>query len=146
MRIISTKDDLSLIEQIACYEDEIKKYYPNYKEWFQEKMIPGILQGTRTIIGIQEKNRVIGFISLKKEEEKKICTIFVDKENRGKGLGTILVEKGIEYLETDHPLLTIPVEIIHDYQELIRKYHWEITDSVEKEHIVNGPNKVYLKK
>lgn len=146
MKIITTKTDLSLLDKIKEYERNITTYYSNYSDWFETKMLPGILQGTRQIIGIEENEKIVGFIFLKKEEERKICTLYVDKKYRKRGLGTILVEKGLEYLETPSPLITIPAEKIKIYQKIIKKFNWKITDSVDNEIIVNGKNKVYLKK
>ncbi len=79
MKIITTKKDLTLLRRIKKYEDLISTYYPNYREWFQTKMLPGILQGTRAIIAIEDSDEVVALISLKKEEERKICTLYVDK-------------------------------------------------------------------
>ena len=146
MKILTTKKDLTLLRRIKKYEDLISTYYPNYREWFQTKMLPGILQGTREIIAIEDSDGVVAFISLKKEEERKICTLYVDKKYRKKGLGTILVKKGLEYLETPSPLLTIPADKIKMFKKMIKKYNWKITASVDNEIIVNGRNKVYLKK
>ena len=144
MKLVNISENITLLEEIDKFSQEISNYYPDYNEWFQERMIPGIIDHTREIICITDEE-IIGFISLKKEE-KKICTIFVDKKYRRQGFGTILVDKGIEYLEEEKPLITIPISLQEEYSEIIRNHNWSITGTDGEELIVNGRNKVYSKK
>ena len=144
MKLVNVSENITLLEEIEKFSKEISNYYPDYNKWFHDKMIPGIIDQTREIICLIDEE-VIGFISLKKEE-KKICTIFVDKKYRRQGYGTILVDKGIEYLEEDKPLLTILSSLQEEYSEIIRNHNWSITGIVGEEIIINGRNKVYSKK
>ena len=124
----------------------VKDDYPDYKEWYQNKQIPGIYDGTRNIIIAHIKDRIVGFVSLKKTpEEKKICTFYVEKSFRKNQIGTILAEKAIEYLEEEKPLITIPMDKLNQFIKISKKYKWEISDIKENlyrtttpEVIVNG--------
>lgn len=135
-----------LLNDILVLSLLVKDDYPDYKEWYQLKQVPGIYDGTRNIIIAHIKDRIVGFVSLKKtKEEKKICTFYVEKSFRKNQIGTILVEKAIEYLDEEKPLITIPMNKLNQFIRISNKYNWEISDIKENlyrtttpEVIVNG--------
>ena len=135
-----------LLNDVLILSLLVKDDYPDYKEWYLEKQVPGLYDGTRNIIIAHINDRIVGFISLKKtKEEKKICTFYVEKTFRKNKIGTILVEKAIEYLETEKPLITIPMDKLNQFIKIANKYNWEISDIKENlyrtttpEVIVNG--------
>lgn len=136
----------NLLNEVLTLSLLVKDDYPDYKEWYQTKQVPGIYDGTRNIIIAHIKDRIVGFVSLKKtKEEKKICTFYVEKSFRKNKIGTILVEKAIEYLEEEKPLITIPMDKLYQFIKISNKYNWEISDIKENlyrtttpEVIVNG--------
>lgn len=136
----------SLIQQVLEYSLLVKNDYEGYKSWYITKQIPGIYDNTRNIIIAHIKDKIVGFVSLKKTpEEKKICTFYVEKSFRKNKIGTILVEKAIDYLEEEKPLITIPMNKLQEFTKIGEKYNWEITDIRENlyrttypEVIVNG--------
>lgn len=135
-----------MINEVLILSMQVKTDYPDYRNWFTTIQVPGLYDGTRNIIVAHIKDRIVGFVSLKKTaEEKKICTFYVEKNFRKNKIGTILVEKAIEYLETERPLITIPLNKLHEFTKIGEKLNWEITDIVENlyrtdipEVIVNG--------
>ena len=56
------------------------------------------------------------------------------------------MDKEIEYLNEENPLITIPISIQEEYSGIIRNHNWNITGIEGEELIVNGRNKVYSKK
>ena len=135
-----------LIQQILILSLKVKKDYPDYKSWFLTTQVPGLYDNTRNIIIAHIKDKIVGFISLKKtKEEKKICTFYVEKNFRRNKIGTILVERAINYLEDEKPLITIPFNKLNEFTRIGEKLSWEITDIRENmyradipEVIVNG--------
>lgn len=122
----------SLIQQILEYSLQVKQDYDNYKEWYLNTQVPGIYDHTRNIIIAHSNNNILGFVSLKKTpQEKKICTFYVEKMFRKNKIGTILVEKAINYLEEERPLITIPMNKLQEFTKIGEKYNWEITDIKE---------------
>lgn len=122
----------SLIQQILEYSLQVKQDYDNYKEWYLNTQVPGIYDHTRNIIIAHSNNNILGFVSLKKTpQEKKICTFYVEKTFRKNKIGTILVEKAINYLEEERPLITIPMNKLQEFTKIGEKYNWEITDIKE---------------
>ena len=122
-----------MLQQILVLSMQVKQDYPDYRNWFLNTQVPGLYDNTRNIIIAHIKERIVGFVSLKKtEEEKKICTFYVEKGFRQNKIGTILVEKAIEYLEEDKPLITIPLSKLHEFIRIGERLGWQITDIKEK--------------
>lgn len=136
----------SLIDQVLELSMLVKTDYPDYKNWFLETQVPGIFDHTRNIIIAHIGKRIVGFVSLKKTpEEKKICTFYIERNFRKNKIGSILVERAIEYLETDKPLITIPLNKLYEFTRIGERFDWQITDIQENlyrigpaEVIVNG--------
>lgn len=135
-----------LIQQVLILSLKVKQDYPDYKSWFLTTQVPGLYDNTRNIIIAHIKDKIVGFVSLKKtQEEKKICTFYVEKNFRRNKIGTILVEIAINYLEDEKPLITIPFNKLNEFTRIGEKLSWEITDIRENmyradipEVIVNG--------
>lgn len=130
----------NLIFQVLKLSMQVKTEYPEYKSWFLTTQVPGIYDGTRNIIIAHIKGRIVGFVSLKKtKEERKICTFYVEKSFRKNKIGTMLVEKAIKYLETEKPLITIPLSKLNEFTKIGEKYNWEISDIKENLYRLNDP-------
>lgn len=135
-----------ILNDILVISMQVKKDYPDYRNWFINTQIPGVYDGTRNIIVAHIKDRIVGFVSMKKTpSEKKICTFYVEKNYRRNQIGTILVEKAVEYLEETKPLITIPMNKLNEFIKIGNRFNWEITDIKENlyrtttpEVIVNG--------
>ncbi len=50
---------------------QVKNDYPDYRNWYQEVQVPGIYDGTRNIIIAHIADRIVGFVSLKKNNRRK---------------------------------------------------------------------------
>ena len=135
-----------MIQEVLMLSMIVKNDYPDYKEWYTKVQVPGLYTSERNIIIAHINDRIVGFVSLKKTKtEKKICTFYVEKSFRRNKIGTILVEKAIEFLEESRPLITIPMDKLNEFIRIANKYNWEITDIKENlyrtstpEVIVNG--------
>lgn len=142
MKIDNIKNYISEINQESFMKlaDEIYKLtihlngtYPGYKEWFYDKQIKGCLTPNRNIIFIKnEEGKIIALSCLKKdEEEKKICTLFVSDEYRKLGLGSLLFEESMKFLETTKPLVSFAEDKLPMFEKMITKYNWELTEIVD---------------
>ena len=125
---------LEICNQIYEMMDFICEDYPKHKSWFFQKQLPETLDinSGRDIVFARNKNKIIcGTSFIKKDAmERKICTLFVDSAARGLGVGTALVEKSMELLGTDKPLITIADYKLPMFEGLIKKYHWQQTQVV----------------
>ena len=130
------------MEKSVSIKEDLKKelpmnFYLDIKEWY-EKVMSEIEQNNKrrelflALISKEENLHLAGILILKKtENEKKICTIRVLKNFRNKGIGTKLLKKSIEYLETKTPLITLPEECYKgSFKFLLEKYSFKMTSKV----------------
>ena len=123
------KEFYNITKEIYLMTEYLNEIYPEYKKWFYNKQLKGCIAHKRNIIFIRNnKGRIIAISSLKKEEEKKICTFFVDNEYRKQGIGDILIEESLNYLETTKPLITINEDKLPMFQKIIEKYNWQLNE------------------
>ncbi|MBT9760581.1 GNAT family N-acetyltransferase [Collinsella aerofaciens] len=57
--------------------------------------------------------------------EKKICSLRVDANHRGRGVGTALIAASIELLDDERPLITVPQEVMPSLSPLLEKFGFE---------------------
>ena len=113
--------------------EETDKDYKKRFSWYWEKVVPGVLNGTRDIFLAEFNGEVAGCAILKKEEgENKICTLFVSDKYRNMGIATRLLEESFKYLETTTPLITIAEYKVKQFSPIIRQYGWRRTQILEK--------------
>lgn len=124
---------MKLADEIYKLTIHLNGTYPGYKEWFYDKQIKGCLTPNRNIIFIKnEEGKIIALSCLKKdEEEKKICTLFVSDEYRKLGLGSLLFEESMKFLETTKPLVSFAEDKLPMFEKIVTKYNWELTEIVD---------------
>lgn len=129
-----------LIDEVLLISMQVKNDYPDYKSWFLSKQVTGLYDNTRNIIIAHIDGKLVGFTSLKKTDtEKKICTFYVEKRFRRNQIGSKLVEKSIEFLETEQPLITIPMDKLNEFIKIGNKYNWKVTNIIENLYRINNP-------
>lgn len=95
---------------------------------------------------ICDKNKIIGVIILKKtNNEKKICTLKVDKNFKKNGIGKILIEMGLYWLNNDKPIITINSNNFIEFKNLFSYYGFQLEQVLknyyklsEIEYVYNG--------
>ena len=140
MRKYPTEYIKKIIDDVLSISMLVKNDYPDYKEWFLNKQVPGIYDGSRNIIVAHINDQILGFVSLKQDSaEKKICTFYVAKTFRKNKVGSILTKESTEWLECDKPLITIPNDKLFDFIGIAHKYGWEVTDIKNGLYRANNP-------
>lgn len=125
--------------------------YPNIDVWYN-KVIEEINSFPKTremfICLSNEENllSISGLMILKNTcDEKKICTLRVKENYQRKGIGSELIQKAFDFLETEKPLITVPEESVEAFSNIFNKYGFEKKDEIHDlyrenkiEHIYNG--------
>lgn len=131
---VSEEKILALCGKLYDMTDFISEDYPKHKTWFYTKHLPETMDESsgRDIIYAHNGYDIFGTSFIKKDEqEKKICTLFVDESARGLGVGTKLVEKSMDVLGTTKPMITLADYKLPMFSGLIKKYEWEQTQVVK---------------
>ncbi len=128
--------------KIYSFLSSISSTYPDFKEWFYQKVVPGLKDGTREIIPVMRYGRLIAVGIIKNTpEEKKICTIYVSSYYRGKGIGIMLFKKCMKTLGTDSPIVTVSENNYHLFEKIFNHFNFKHTSTInsqnKKEFIFN---------
>lgn len=131
---ITQEKFIDLATKIYLTTDFISRDYPNYKNWYFTKQLPGIIKNERNILfarNPENKEEIIAVACLKKtEEEQKICTLYVSDNARGLGIGSTIIEESMKWLETTKPFITFPDYKLDMFKPFIEKYDWKLTEKV----------------
>lgn len=98
--------------------------YPDFKKWYDSLFEnDNTLKKNREIIFCVNSGEIAGVAILKKTEvEDKICTLRVSTKYEKLGLGRSLLEKSMEYLQNDKPLITLHISMYHKYKNILNRY------------------------
>lgn len=138
---LSNKNEfLSIIEEIYNLTSFLEEDYPDYYYWYYEKHIPGIIKGQRDTLFIKDKDNIIALSSIKNTpDEQKLCTIYVKEEYQNIGIGSILIDRSLQILNTDKPYTTLKKYKLEYFKNIINKYNWELSSKEDDELIYNKP-------
>lgn len=122
------------------------KQYPGYLNWFYTVNLPRILTKKGDVIFYLDGLEIVSLATLKKDDEKKICTLLVSEDYQKKGYSKQILEDSFHYLETDKPLITIPTNRLDEFKGIISAYNWKETTRTDEyyseEVIFNSPKKL----
>lgn len=107
----------------------LKKDYPDFFAWYNNKVVPGLNVEQRQIYIATPENRIdeiAGVIILKDDGfEKKICTLYVFEKYRRQGVGSMFIELAINILGTKLPMITVSDSNKEEFVDLLDKYGFE---------------------
>lgn len=122
-------NDKGLIKKIGETLSFLKKDYPDFYNWYNDKIVNGVDKGSRHIFvatPMNNSNIIAGVLILKDErEEKKICTLYVMENHRGKGIGVAFIDCAINVLKTNKPMITISEHNKELFNPLLSKYNFK---------------------
>lgn len=131
----------------------MEKDYPKYRDWFNNKLIPGLNNGSRNIIVMYKKNKIIGYVNLKKTaKERKMSNLNINSLFYYNQCWNILVDEAIKWLDDEDPIIIISDKEFNKCSNLIYKRNWHLSDkSKHSDYIINRYDefesfKTYFKK
>lgn len=112
----------------------ISKDYQHFSEWYWTKAVPWIFNGQMDFfLATADDTNVVGILIAKKEQtERKICTLFVKPAYSNNGIGSSLVIRAFEYLETTTPIITFTDYKLQQFESLMKKFDWKVTKRIFK--------------
>ena len=117
------------------YQCEIYKFlcrlvfeYQGFRIWYQGLYTDEFeLKYNREIIICEDQFRIVGVAIIKNDsQEKKICTLRVEREYRHQGIGHNLVEMCMQQLHTDKPMITLHKSKLNQFEKLLSYYNFEL--------------------
>lgn len=127
---VHSKRYFKYLSELVYNEIELLNYeYPDFDNWYHNKVITEIENGKRDIIIKFIDERIAGLSILKKtKEELKICTLRVMPDFRNQGLATELIKDSIDYLEYELPMITVSGRRHDQYKKLFEKFGFRQVD------------------
>lgn len=145
----------NLLELKESYKilSSLGESYPDFYNWYWNKVVPGILTKKDELILAYSKNELVGISILKNSDEKKLRALRISEKFQNKGYGLYLIDESLKRLNTDKPLCSVSDKMINDYSRIfINKYNFDMTfvyknlynkDSLEYEF--NGNKQLKIK-
>ncbi|NCO04300.1 MAG: GNAT family N-acetyltransferase [Alphaproteobacteria bacterium] len=130
-------NSVSLINSNSLLEnEEVKDFlisvqceYPNIFDWYNGKVLSELEDHKRHIISYRQDSRIIGLgIAKKSISENKICTIKVATDFWGKGVGSMLVENLVSWLDDPKPVITVSENKYQQFLPLFKKFDFKTSD------------------
>ncbi|WP_147296794.1 GNAT family N-acetyltransferase [Paracoccus thiocyanatus] len=125
--------------------------YPGFYSWYWGKVVPGLSDGSRKILTSTAGGALSGIVIAKSQNEKKICTVWVPREFRGRSIARDLMQDALDWLGTKKPLFTVPGARMHEFAGLVRDLGFEYRSTESDyygigriEHVFNGVLKAPL--
>lgn len=118
--LISCVNDFQRQDELYAHISSLEQEYPFFMDWYYNTVLPGTTIGLRKIIVATIEDNIAGVLILKDASEKKICTLRVESEYRGNGLGHRLMNIAIRELKTEYPLITVSDIHIDEFMTLFR--------------------------
>lgn len=154
---INNNDEfVELVSKIYDFTSFIINDYPNYKNWYFNKVLPDIINNERDILFTRNPNNyneIISMLCLKNSnEEKKICTLYVSDKYRNLGIGSSLIMEAMNILDTSKPFITIMDYKLDVFKPIINKFNWKLTEVIPSlynnscEFCFNGNEEKILKR
>ena len=119
--MISYRTSKSIFDCYRAYEltSGIDTFYPDFKDWFWNKVVPSTITGDSEIILAEEHDQVIGIAMVKQGQTPKIRCLRVRTEYAGRGVGIHLIDRSLKLLDCDKPEVTVPEEKIHELSRIL---------------------------
>lgn len=108
-------------------------FYPGFGKWFNRKVTPGLLDGTRSIIVAQGNDGIRGLAVLKDTDiEQKLCCLRVRQDLQGSGLGIKLFNRSFEVLQNDNPLLSVSEDNYGAFEKIFEHFGFEFVKAYDE--------------
>lgn len=105
---------------------KLRLEYPEYREWYFNKVVPGLNALERDIILVLNECEILGVSIIKDSNEKKICTFRIDEKYQRQGIGKLLFEKSFEILNCEKPIITIPGARVNEFNRIFKYFNFKL--------------------
>jgi hypothetical protein len=112
--------------QILDNRGPLAAHYPNFFEWLEDTVWPGLRASERTIVFEMRQGKLAAFMILKHTQiERKLCTLRVLPDFGQLGIGPRLFETAFDILDTEKPLLSVAETQAPRFEKLFRHFGFE---------------------
>jgi hypothetical protein len=132
-------------DEIFAAIGPLETTYPGFRKWFFGTVVPASYD-ERAVFVTKAHNRILGVgIAKRSLTERKLCTLWTAPAARDNGVALAIADRAFDWLETSHPLFTVPEERISEFQGLLKRWQFNRTNAVvgyyrpnKTEYVFNG--------
>ncbi len=129
LQITETDNLEKYINKIRTFLSDLVIEYPLHDQWFSG-VVGELRKNTKTreiLFILNNSDEIVGVSILKKTKlEKKICTFRVAEKYQRQGIGTMLMKKSLEFLETDKPIITVSGSKHNEFIRLFKRFNFSL--------------------
>lgn len=131
-------------ESVFASIAHLEKTYPGFDVWLHSKVLPGMRDGSRRVRAAFGNGHVLGVaIAKRTDEERKLCTLWVDPCARTFGIASDLANEAFDWLGTDKPLFTVPDTRLAEFRPLLSRWGFKETQVAEGAYRIGRPEYVF---
>ena len=148
IRLLRQADFVDAAELVNAFDSisHLEVVYPGFCEWIDTKVILGLRDGSRNVFVERVQGRICGVAIAKRTvSERKLCTLWVDRDARAAGVAGRLANEVFGWLGTEKPLFTVPDVSIDKFRSLLDRWGFAETQVVPdiyrpggREFVFNG--------
>jgi len=127
-------ENLSELFHVYLLLKPISNLYPDFSNWYWDKVVTGVLLGKDKIIIAENKAEIIGVSIIKNSpNENKLRALRIVDKFQKTGAGLYLMDKSLKELGDNKPIVSVADEMINEYSRMfINRYDFNLT------HVYNG--------
>ena len=117
-----------ILKDLFSNIETLKNEYPEFEKWYFEQVVPDVKSEKRQVYAVGQNGCYAGILIIKNSDEKKICTLRVQPEYQGIGIGTQLMNLAIKELASDNPLITVSDTHLNEYTSLFSTFGFVLSE------------------
>jgi len=127
MKYLSPTDLPSLYSAFTLLKP-LSALYPDFSNWYFDKVIPGVINGDDEVILIEKNNEIAGISIIKSGDEKKLRCVRISEKYQKTGMGLYLIDESLKRLDCAKPIVSVAQEMINEYSRIfINRYDFDIS-------------------
>lgn len=130
-------NDKKMINSVFRSVKDLEEEYPNFKNWYYQSVVPGLIDGTRNIFAVVCNGEIVAIMILKNAEEKKICTLRVSKNYRNLGICSKLLKIAFKELQTAMPIITVSDKHKYEFENVLNRNGF-VLEKAYPDYYING--------
>ena len=128
----------SFFSKLRLFLSVLEFDYPFFTNWLDKVFVELNTSRRKIILCTSDDEMHIFGVAILKDaiDEKKICTIRVERAYQRLGIGSELVRMSILLLHSDKPLITVSEKLIHDFRPFLKKFGFKEMSKVKSLYVV----------
>jgi GNAT superfamily N-acetyltransferase len=110
--------------------------YPGIADWYRDKVVPGLRDGTRHLLRIERDGTLAGIgIAKNVPGERKICTVRVAPAYANRGIGVRIFDGLLKWLDDDRPHLTVSDHKLALFERIFDYYGFHVSSARQGQYV-----------